>query len=235
MRSLAVHEIVIPLVLAAGAFAAHASSNAPPPAAGIELRLPADIVYAREGRADSAVVFSHTTHAMFESNRCTGCHPAVFPMLKRGPLPAHAAMNAGHSCGTCHDGENAFGVADAAACGTCHTGQKTGRLATAESAGKDSAAVASAPAKPRLPKPHRYPASDASPGPVTFRHETHTGGAGGCAACHPKPFKMAAAPPLPDFGMHEAGACGACHDGTRTFGTEDPDACMRCHREGSAP
>jgi c(7)-type cytochrome triheme protein len=139
-------------------------------------------------------------------------------------------MNAGGSCGLCHDGEQAFGVREASACGSCHSGvQKTPMAAAGAGKSADSTA---APA--RVPKPHTYPAGDASPGSVTFRHKTHAGDAKGCAACHPKPFRMAATPPLPDGGMHERQACGACHDGGRTFATDDDAACSKCHRESGA-
>lgn len=228
MTSLAVHQTLLSLLFAAGTLAATApggsTGSGPPP-----LKLPPDIVYAREGHADSAVTFSHTTHVMFAGDRCTGCHPALFPMLKRGPAPSHAAMNAGGSCGRCHEGTQAFGVADSSACRTCHAGPRTTRVATAATPGAPGAPAAPAePAAPRLPKPHVYPAGDDSPGRVTFRHETHA--AGGCASCHPKPFKMTAAPPLTDFGMHGANACGSCHDGGKAFAAEDPENCARCHR-----
>lgn len=217
MKSLAA---TLSLLIAASGAAAFASGG---PAGGTpDLRLPADIVYAREGHADSSVTFSHRTHVMFAEGRCTACHPALFPMLQRGPVPSHRAMNSGSSCGRCHDRTHAFGTADTSACGTCHTGPPAARVAA------NPAAPTGAAAAPRLPKAHTYPHAD-SPGPVTFRHETHA--AGGCAGCHPRPFKMVAAAPLPDFGMHGAGACGLCHDGGKSFATDDPEHCSRCHRE----
>jgi hypothetical protein len=45
---------------------------------------------------------------------------------------------------------------------------------------------------------------------------------------------MASAPPLPGGGMHEKDACGGCHDGKKSFATDDPDACTRCHHENGA-
>lgn len=226
MRHLALQKALIPLLVAASASAATVTRDSSSTAPAIEVRLPPDIMYSR---ADSAVFFSHRTHVMFAANRCTGCHPATFPMLKRGPVPNHREMNRGASCGLCHDGKQAFGVADTAACLTCHSGPRKEAGAVAVKAGAEAGAATPAP---RLPKPHIYPRSDDSPGRVTFRHQTHAGG--GCADCHPKPFKMVAAPPLPDFGMHEAGSCGACHDGGRAFATDDPETCARCHREEGA-
>lgn len=199
-------------------------------APAIELRLPADIVYARAARPDSAVVFSHRTHFAFAGNRCTGCHPALFHMLKRGPAPGHREMNTGVSCGACHDGKRAFGVVDTSACRTCHSGPRREPVAIAGKRASDAGPAPSAP----LPKPHTYSRGEDSPGKVTFRHTTHTAGENTCVKCHPKPFRMAAVPPLPDFGMHGREACGACHDGGRTFAVDDPEACSRCHRESGA-
>jgi c(7)-type cytochrome triheme protein len=223
---------LLALLVAGNALGASATGDSSRAAPAIELRLPPDIVYARADRADSAVTFSHRTHVMFAANRCTGCHPGAFPMLKRGPMPSHRGMNAGGSCGLCHDGRQAFGVTDSLGCRTCHSGPRQAQAAAAAPTRSDGAAAAA----PRLPKPHTYPRSEDSPGSATFRHKSHTQGADGCAACHPKLFRMTAAPPLEDFGMHERGACGACHDGARAFATDDPETCARCHREsGAAP
>jgi len=211
------------------------TAPAPPDSSGsapiVELRLPADIAYPHAGHPDSTVFFSHRTHVEFAGNLCTGCHPAAFRMLTRGPVPRHGDMNAGGSCGRCHDGKQAFGVRDAAACLSCHTGVQAEPAAAAVAAtgGTDSAAAAR-----RLPKAHAYPASADSPGPVTFRHKTHVKDASDCAPCHPKPFRRAATPPLPNGGMHESGACGACHDGKKSFATDDDNACSQCHRESGA-
>jgi len=92
------------LVLAAGA----------PP----ELRLPRDIVYTRSKDSPGPVVFSHATHVAIADNRCTGCHPAPFRMLKPAGAMTHDDMNAGRSCGLCHDGKAATDVQDD--CEHCH-------------------------------------------------------------------------------------------------------------------
>lgn len=227
-------HLLLALLVAGTALGASAPGDTTRAAPAIEMRLPPDITYSRAGRADSAVVFSHATHVMLAENRCTGCHPAAFPMLKRGPTPSHGTMNAGGSCGLCHDGKQAFGVQDTSACGSCHTGvRKAATLAAATGKPGDSTAT-TATAAARAPKPYTYPAGESSPGKVTFRHQTHTGGAKGCVACHPKPFRMAATAPLPDGGMHEAGSCGACHDGKQTFATDDDATCAKCHRESGA-
>jgi c(7)-type cytochrome triheme protein len=231
VRHVVVQKALIPLLLAACTFGASVPRIASPAPPGVEVRLPADIVYAPRDGADSAVVFSHRTHFAIEGNRCTGCHPATFRMLTRGPAPSHGNMNAGRSCGVCHNGRDAFGVTDTTACTTCHTGRPEAHAASSPASGAGAAVASTAP---RLPKPHAYPRGDGSPGRVTFRHETHA--KGGCAACHPRTFKMIAAPPLPDFGMHGVAACGACHDGKAAFATDDPASCERCHRdEGGTP
>lgn len=194
----------------------------------IELRLPADIVYSFVVGSDSAVVFSHKTHVAFAGNRCTGCHARPFPMLRRGPAQVHRDMDAGAGCGMCHDGKQAFGVLDSDECRTCHSGAQVPRTTAAGARGSAGGMAR------RLPGPHAYPRGESSPGTVTFRHEPHLVGAGGCAGCHPKPFKFISVPPLPDGGMHERSACGSCHDGKKAFAAGDPDACSRCHVEPGA-
>jgi c(7)-type cytochrome triheme protein len=188
-------------------------------AAPITVKLPGDLVFDRVVGPARAVVFSHETHFGFEGNRCTGCHTGLFRMLEPSHRTSHAEMNAGRSCGACHDGRHAFGVADSSTCTTCHSGRKSEILA----------AGSSTPAAPKGPKPHTYPAGEMSPGPVTFKHETHTRGGVSCAACHGKLFAMKFSPPKPGGGMHEPASCGACHDGAKAFGTEDPATCARCH------
>jgi c(7)-type cytochrome triheme protein len=127
-------------------------------------------------------------------------------------------MNAGGGCGMCHDGKQAFGVLDSDKCRTCHNGAR----------GQAGGAARV------LPAPHAYPRSEASPGVVTFRHEPHVVGLGGCARCHPRPFKTAFRPPRPGGAMHERALCGACHDGKKAFAASDPGSCSRCHVEAGA-
>lgn len=88
---------------------------------GETLRLPADVVYARAG-ADQAVTFRHDTHFEFAGRRCDACHPVPFRMLRPERSVSHESMDAGGSCGSCHDGKQAFGVTDGDACATCHAG-----------------------------------------------------------------------------------------------------------------
>ena len=198
--------------------------------AEVSLRLPAEIIYRETVGADQAVIFSHESHAAFVDNQCVKCHPQSFQMLQRGPAPTHESMNQGASCGSCHDGKGAFGVEDASSCANCHVGPPAPEAGASVG---DAGGAGSAPgAAKKLPAPHAYPPGESSPGPVTFRHETHS--QGGCTACHTKLFRMAPAPPVPEGGMHEAKACGACHDGTKAFAAEDGDSCVRCHIENGA-
>ncbi len=197
------------------------------PVAG--LRLPADAVYQRTVGPDSAVVFSHATHVALADNKCTGCHPRPFRMLSPIRHVSHREMNSGGSCGTCHDGEHAFGVRDRQACASCHSGMPSAKLAA-----KDSLAGRPSVAPRRIPKPVVYVRGEASPGQVTFRHATHLGAETTCVACHPKPFAMKSSRARPAGAMHEPSACGMCHDGSRAFGVEDAEACARCHAAGVA-
>lgn len=191
------------------------------------LKLPQEIVYERVVKPDSAVVFRHETHVAFENNRCTGCHPKPFRLLKPLKRVTHSEMESGGSCGTCHDGKKAFGVEDPAACPVCHAGRPSPQMAAAQS----MPGAAAAPAR-KGPPPHAYPRGEDSPGRVTFRHESHMKGGAGCAACHPKPYGMKFKTPAPGGSMHEPSSCGACHDGKKTFACDDVDACERCHKPG---
>jgi len=199
------------------------------PRLDIEIHLPPDIVYEQSLKADSAVVFSHGTHVALAENRCTGCHPKPFRMLTPTHHTTHGEMNAGASCGICHDGKRAFGLRDRESCATCHSGRRARQMAAGDSLrGQSKGSTASASG---LPKPVAYARGDGSPGQVIFRHETHAGAKRPCSACHLKLFPMKASPPRSEGGMHEPSACGACHDGSKSFGVENPDACARCHVE----
>ncbi|PLX82623.1 MAG: cytochrome C [Desulfuromonas sp.] len=61
--------------------------------------------------------FSHEAHTgMFG---CGECHPDLFvPDVSKNPAVTMDQMGDGESCGACHDGDTAFGVADD--CSSCH-------------------------------------------------------------------------------------------------------------------
>jgi c(7)-type cytochrome triheme protein len=213
------------LLAIAIAWPSYPSTPAGPGGGAPPLRLPADITYSHAVGPDSAVHFSHDTHVAFAGNRCLGCHPTPFRMLKPSHRTSHAEMKSGGTCGHCHDGKQAFGIADLSACQTCHTGSRTQALAVADSAANGARPIP----QRKSPAAVTFHRGESSPGLVTFRHATH--GKDGCASCHPKLFAMKASGGRPGGAMHEAGACGGCHDGSPAFGVEDAEACQRCHVE----
>lgn len=204
------------------------ANPAPSSAASIPLRLPAGITYDKAVGPDSAVVFRHTSHVHYESDRCTGCHPKLFRLLTPTRRTSHRDMDAGRSCGTCHDGTHAFDVRASGSCASCHVGSASKAILDAESAlMRDASAF-------RGPDPYTFPPSRLSPGAVTFRHPSHAGRTMPCSVCHSGLFEMKARPPLENEWMHGRARCGSCHDGRRSFGVDDQKACGRCHAEGKA-
>lgn len=83
-----------------------------------ELRLPADVTYRAADGSPGPVVFSHATHVAFAGNRCLGCHPQPFSMLRPVGRITHEDMDAGRTCGICHDGKAAHGTQEG--CDSCH-------------------------------------------------------------------------------------------------------------------
>lgn len=231
IRRVSPYPILFALLVVASAsglvLAAPDSTRAAPE---IQVRLPADILFDHTVKADSVVTFSHETHVGFANGTCTGCHPKPFHMLHPTHRASHSIMDAGGSCGMCHDGKQAFAMKDRTSCGNCHAGRSAHAVAVKDSSGTVVAAVA-----PRKgPKAHPYPSGESSPGQVTFRHETHLKRGETCATCHPRPFSMHFSKPAPDGVMHEKSSCGQCHNGTKSFDTQDPAACNRCHVETGA-
>lgn len=96
------------------------SRKAPSPGEQIEVRLPADLIFDRTMGEGGAVIFRHTTHTAFAGGQCVACHPQPFKILHPTRQASHEEMNAGRSCGMCHDGKKAFGVDDGAQCQRCH-------------------------------------------------------------------------------------------------------------------
>ncbi|HSB78569.1 MAG TPA: cytochrome c3 family protein [Candidatus Methylomirabilis sp.] len=91
-------------------------------AAAQQLRLPPDLVYAKAEGSPGKVVFSHQSHVAY-ADKCTACHVKLFRILQPTRQVTHAAMEKGASCGTCHNGQMAFGPTDPAACIRCHVGE----------------------------------------------------------------------------------------------------------------
>lgn len=63
------------------------------------------------------VAFSHEVHIDLLGG-CDSCHPDLFKAKRGANRATMADMEEGQSCGACHDGSTAFGVADA--CEGCH-------------------------------------------------------------------------------------------------------------------
>jgi c(7)-type cytochrome triheme protein len=62
------------------------------------------------------ILFSHDVHT--EMFGCDECHPDTFRAKANSNQVGMQKMESGESCGVCHDGDTAFGVADD--CTTCH-------------------------------------------------------------------------------------------------------------------
>lgn len=78
----------------------------------------------KDTKALGPVTFDGTSHAG-KGLKCTDCHTKLFAM-KAGTTPkadlTMAAMRQGKTCGACHDGKKAFGVAGD--CMKCHAKKK---------------------------------------------------------------------------------------------------------------
>lgn len=188
----------------------------------VELRLPPDKTYEHSVGPDSAVVFRHSTHVGYASNRCTECHTKLYRILSPSPSFGHREMNAGGSCGACHDGRHAFDVRVKESCRSCHTGRQK---VQAGGAADGSSAF-------QGPQPFTYPRESSSPGPVTFRHDVHVRGAVRCAACHPSPWAMKVPATVADVSPRIHAGCSRCHDGHKSFDVWDSKSCPRCHAPG---
>lgn len=72
------------------------------------------------GGGKGKVVFDGKTHAE-KGLKCADCHtnPKLFAMKKGAVKITMADIDAGKSCGACHDGKKAF-KSEEATCGKCH-------------------------------------------------------------------------------------------------------------------
>jgi c(7)-type cytochrome triheme protein len=62
-------------------------------------------------------VFPHSMHRI--AYKCGACHDSLFPMKAGSAKITMDAIQEGHSCGTCHNGELAF-ASTFATCALCH-------------------------------------------------------------------------------------------------------------------
>lgn len=69
-------------------------------------------------REVGTVIFSHKFHIKQKGlkDNCKSCHKAIYDLRKKGSFTM-ADMKKGKSCGACHDGKKAFGIAQ---CVRCH-------------------------------------------------------------------------------------------------------------------
>jgi c(7)-type cytochrome triheme protein len=83
---------------------------------------PRTITFKAQGISDAS--FSHTIHlGMFT---CNDCHTKTFPFKAGTKHATMAEMDKGKSCGTCHNGKDAFTTAGN--CDTCHKGFKPANI-----------------------------------------------------------------------------------------------------------
>ena len=154
-------------------------------------------------------VFSHKQHIIKVGLDCDSCHPDVFKK-KRGSAKAAGDYNMeslakGKYCGTCHNGDEAFGVTDKKDCITCHGSNMQ------------------PPEKIVWEKPNK----------AAFDHQAHIDDVGlECSACHDKVFtmKIGTAEADGDFTMasfKKGKYCGACHNGDDAFDAQSQ--CDSCH------
>jgi c(7)-type cytochrome triheme protein len=73
-----------------------------------------DILFKEEDTGD--VSFPHAAH--LEMFGCDDCHPSLFKAQRGANKASMDDMEKGGSCGACHDGSAAFGVAES--CDSCH-------------------------------------------------------------------------------------------------------------------
>ncbi len=156
-------------------------------------------------------MFSHKSHVISSGLDCDSCHPSLFKK-KRGTAAANGdytmeALEEGKYCGSCHDGDTAFGVTDQKNCVTCH--------------GSDM----KQPKTIVFTKPVKA---------VIFNHGLHVDDFGfECSECHNKLFKMKrgdAEKHAEKFTMKALYAgkyCGACHNGDDAFASNTK--CTVCH------
>ncbi len=86
-----------------------------------ELQLPKNIVFPAGEDSPGPVTFSHENHVLIQERPdCTACHAGGYAIIATGEsssIPA-GTMHEVHSCGKCHNGEQAFGIEDD--CESCH-------------------------------------------------------------------------------------------------------------------
>jgi c(7)-type cytochrome triheme protein len=79
----------------------------------------------------------------------------------------------------------------------------------------------------------KFEPKEGDQGPVTFRHEGHGPDQKlKCTDCHTKIFKMKKGDSKMAHAAYKEGKfCGTCHDGKKSFGTEEKADCGKCHKK----
>jgi len=217
-------------------------------------RLPCLLCHRRENNSTQPTLPGKAAHAP-----CTGCHaqqfsnPAseictichtdaqsgkvkAFPTLRSFDARFDHAKHSGAACATCHR-RNRGGVGLSipsrvnahVTCFACHT-------PSAQANGRSISSCSTCHQLGRLVRtPEQAPAFR-----VGFSHASHDASEKlNCAACHqvraglPRGRQVSAPLPLNHHAPAGALSCASCHNGQRTFGSEDFSACKRCHK-GSA-
>ncbi|MEI7815827.1 MAG: cytochrome c3 family protein [Desulfuromonadales bacterium] len=93
---------------------------------------PKDITFNLKGVPSAT--FSHTFH--LQAYKCADCHTKIFPFSSVTGKATMDDMAKGKSCGSCHNGKDAFSAAGD--CGKCHKGLKPAIIKFKTSAGEAS-------------------------------------------------------------------------------------------------
>jgi c(7)-type cytochrome triheme protein len=159
---------------------------------------PRDISFKIPDKRATDALFSHKVHLDMDF-KCAACHTKLFPYKAGQKHNTMTDMDAGKSCGGCHNGKDAF--SSAGDCVKCHPGYAPGNMV--------------------------FSFSDNSVSPAVFSHEYHLG-MYKCEDCHTKIFPYRHGAKHTGMGaMWEGQSCGKCHNGKDAF-KSDGD-CDKCH------
>lgn len=84
-----------------------------------QVKGPADFQYKLGKGSLGLVTFSHEFHDQ-KGQKCVACHDKIYKMKKFEAKVDMATLNAGKSCGTCHNGKTSFATNAPKDCARCH-------------------------------------------------------------------------------------------------------------------